>query len=442
VGVRAFALLLAAACGWLAAPRPAAAQATVDLVRVEGVIDPIVARFVVRALEQAAAERAHAVLLELDTPGGLDASMRRIVQAILNAPVPVIVYVAPPGARAGSAGVFVTLAAHVAAMAPGTNLGAAHPVAIGAGEVPDAQQEKVVNDAAAYVRALAERHGRNADWAERAVRQSVSATAREALERGVIDLVAADRAELLDRLDGRTVTTARGPLELRTRGAEVREIAWTWPERLLHALADPNLAYLLLVVGLWAIVAEFYHPGAVVPAVTGVIALILAFVAFGSLPVNWAGVALIVLAVVLFILDLKVTGFALSVGGAVAFVLGSLMLYRPWRPTPPAMPRVAVDPRLVVAVGLALLGFFLLVVQKTARAQRLRPASGVETLVGARGRTLTPLAPRGTVHVRGEEWTAESVDGPLPAGTEIAVVGYEGLRLRVARAAQPPEEPS
>lgn len=412
-----------------------------DLVTVQGVIDPVVARFVTTAIARAAEDRAELIVIRMDTPGGLDVSMREIVQSILSSPVPVAVYVAPPGARAGSAGVFITVAAHVAAMAPGTNIGAAHPVGIGGVQIPSAQEEKIVNDAAAYIKALAARHGRNAAWAERAVRKSVSATDQEALKLKVVDLVARDLGELLGGIDGRAVATASGERVLHTRAATLRDRSMSLPERLLHALVDPNIAYLLLILGLWALVAEFSHPGLIVPGVSGVICLILAFVALGSLPVNWAGVALIVFAVALFLLDIKVTGFALTAGGVVAFGLGSLMLYRPWKPASPAAPSFAVDLRLVAVTLLSLLAFFGFVVSKALRAQRAAVVSGVGALAGARGRAITPLAPSGTVLVRGEQWSAEAVGGRIDVGEEVTVLGSEGLRLRVAKAQTPSEEP-
>jgi len=415
----------------------AANPASVDIVTVKGVIDPITARYVSRAITNAKEHRAEVVIIQIDTPGGLDVSMREIVQAIMGSPVPIVVHVAPSGARAGSAGVFITMAAHVAAMAPGTNIGAAHPVSVGGGEIPKTQEEKVVNDAAAYIRTLAERRGRNASWAEKAVRQSVSVTEEEALKLNVIDLIAHDTKDLLAQLEGRRVSTAWGEKILHARQAQLREVRMSLPERFLHAIVDPNIAYLLLILGIWALIAEFYHPGAILPGVTGVICLILAFVALGSLPVNWAGVALIVFAVILFILDIKVTGFALSVGGAIAFVLGSLMLFKPWKPTPPAMPRFSVNLGLVALLAAGFISFFVFVVSKTVRAQRAQVTSGVKGIIGARGRAITPLAPLGTVLVRGEEWSAEAIEDSIHAGEEVTVIGSDGLRLQVKKLPKP-----
>ena len=406
---------------------------SVDVMVVEGVIDPITARYVSRGIDLAEEDGAQCLIMRLDTPGGLDSAMRTIIQKMMSASVPIVVYVSPPGARAGSAGAFITLAAHVAAMAPGTNIGAATPVDLLGGEVSEAMRAKVTNDAAAYIQAIADTRGRNADWAEEAVRQGSSITVREALERGVIDLVADDLPALLKALDGREVSTAWGGRVLHTRGASLIQIEMGLPEGLLHVIVDPSIAYLLLTLGIWALIAEFYHPGAILPGVTGVICLVLAFVAFGSLPINWAGVVLIVLAVTLFILDIKVAGFALSVGGAIAFVLGSLMLFRPLTPVPPTMPSLSVNPWLIALMTVVFAAFFLFVVSAGARAQRARVTSGVQALVGARGFATSDLAPLGTVRVRGEDWTAEAGDGPIEEGEEVRVVAIEGITLRVVK---------
>jgi len=403
----------------------------VDLVTVTGVIDPFVAQYVGRGLDVAREEGAQCLIIQLDTPGGSDAAMRAIVQEMLNTSVPAVVYVAPGGARAASAGAFITLAAHVAAMAPGTNIGAAHPVAMSGTEITGVMDEKVTSDAAAYIRAIAEERGRNADWAEKAVRESASITAREALASQVIDLVVDDLTHLLDELDGRQVSTAAGSVTLRTRGAAVRTLDMSVAERFLHVIVDPNIAYLLLSIGLFALVAEFYHPGAILPGVTGAICLILAFVAFSVLPVNWGGVALIVLAVFLFILDIKVAGFMLSVGGAVAFVLGSLMLFSRFAPPSPTMPRLVVSWPLIALMTASVLFLFLFALSAGLRAQRTRVASGAESMIGARGVAISDLDPRGTVQVRGELWSAVAGEGVIPMGEEIRVAGVEGVTLRV-----------
>ncbi len=405
----------------------------VDVITVKGVIDPLVAQYVGRGIEIAQQDGAQCLVVQLDTPGGSDGPMRDIVQDMLNSPVPVVVYVSPAGARAGSAGVFITLAADVAAMAPGTNIGAAHPVGI-TGAITGTVNEKATNDAAAYARAIADSQGRNAAWAEEAVRESVSITAKEAVEVGVVDFVASDLTDLLEKIDGKTVSTTMGERVLATRGAEIRHVPMTLPQRILHAIVDPNIAYLLLTVGMWALVAEFYHPGAILPGVTGAICLILAFVAFGSLPVNWGGVALIVLAIILFVLDIKVAGYGLSVGGVIAFVLGSLMIFSPFIPTSPTMPVLIVSRPLIAVMTAAIAAFFLLALSAGIRAQRAQVVSGIGTMVGATGRATSDLDPWGTVQVKSELWSAVAEGGEtIEKGEQVRVVAVTGVRLRVTK---------
>ena len=405
----------------------------VDVIMVKGVIDPFTAQYLGRGLDIAQGDGAQCLVIQLDTPGGSDAPMRVIVQEMLNSSVPAVVYVAPAGARAGSAGVFITLAANIAAMAPGTNIGAAHPVAMPGTEITEVMEEKTTSDAAAYVRAIAEKRGRNAEWAEKAVRESASITASEAVESQVVDLIADDLTDLLDKIDGREVITAAGPVTLRTRGASVRTIGMNFAESFLHVIVDPNIAYLLLSIGTLALVAEFYHPGAILPGVTGAICLILAFVAFGSLPVNWGGVALIVLAVILFVLDIKVAGFMLSVGGAIAFVLGSLMLFSPFAPPSPTMPRFTVSWPLIVLMTVTIAGFFLFALSAGLLAQRARAATGTESMIGATGIAASDLDPWGTVQVRSELWSAVAEEGPIKEGQQVRVVSAKGVRLRVTK---------
>lgn len=404
----------------------------VDVVTVKGIIDPLVAQHVRRGIEIARQDGAQCLVIRLDTPGGSDGPMRDIVQDILNSPVPVVVYVSPAGARAGSAGVFITLAAHIAAMAPATNIGAAHPVGV-TGEITGTLDAKATNDAAAYARAIAERQGRNAAWAERAVRESVSITANEAVDSQVVDLIANDLTDLLEKIDGWRVSTTAGERLLATKGATPHEVSMSLPQQILHAIVDPNIAYLLLTLGIIALTAEFYHPGAIFPGVTGAICLILAFVAFGSLPVNWGGVALIILAVVLFILDIKVAGFALSVGGVIAFILGSLMIFSPFGPSSPVMPRLAVSWPIIAVMTAAIAGFFLFALTAGLRAQRARVISGIETMVGETGTAASDLDPRGIVQVRSELWSAIAEGEAIKKGERVRVIDVEGLRLRVTR---------
>ncbi|HEY8477731.1 MAG TPA: nodulation protein NfeD [Chloroflexota bacterium] len=431
------ALLVAAlllALGLLGSKAAQAAVGEVRLLTVDGVIGPLTAQYVTREIQEASQARAAAVVVRLDTPGGLDQSMRAITQAMLNAPVPVVVYVAPPGARAASAGMFVTIAAHVAAMAPGTNIGAAHPVGIG-GETGEVMESKAVNDAAALARAIAVARDRNASWAERAVRESVSITAEEALEQNVVDLIAEDLPTLLERIDGRTVPTTAGPVVLRTAGAPVVERPLSLLERIVQTITDPNIAYLLFTVGMIGIVAELYNPGSLVPGIAGAIALILAFVAFGNLPINWAGVLLLLLAVGLFVGELYTAGVGvLGVGGVVAFVLGSLLLFTPFTPPSPATPRLRVDPWLVALLSGVVAGLVLFVLRAVRQTRQVPVSIGPEALVGRVGLATTDLAPVGVVRVDSETWSAEALDPPVAAGESVEVVAVQGVTLYVKQA--------
>lgn len=374
----------------------------------------------------AAAERdsAELVVIELDTPGGLDSSMRQIVKAISASSVPVAVYVSPSGARAASAGLFITLAAPIAAMAPGTSIGAAHPVSVGGGSPDSVMAKKVTNDAAAYARSLANRYHRNARWAELAVRESRSLSAEDALRDSVIDLLANDVAALLLAVDGRRVETTAGTRVLRTADARVRTVAMGWRERLLAYLSNPNLAYLLFMAGLLGITLELYHPGAVLPGVVGGIALILAFYAFQNLPVRAAGVLLLVLAIVLFLLEVKVTSYGvLSLGGATSLLLGSLMFFESGSAF-----RVSLAVLLPAVIALTL--FFLFAVTMAARAQRRPALTGAEGMVGEVGRAISDLTPEGRVDVHGEYWRARAAS-PVAMGTAVRVLRAHGLELEV-----------
>ncbi len=405
----------------------------VVVLEVRGVIDPIVAQYVEQGIGAANGTGAGLVVILLDTPGGLDTAMRAIVQAILNSDVPVAVFVAPSGARAASAGVFITMAGHVAAMAPGTNIGAAHPVDMSQSEMPATMADKVTNDAAAYIQSIAQHRGRNADWAEKAVRQSVSLSAQQALDNQVIDLMAGDLSDLLAKLDGRRVSVKDGEVTLRLTAAPVEQRPMTWLQVIAHGIVDPNIAYLLLSLGTLALIAEFWHPGAIIPGVSGAIFLILAFVAFGSLPVNWGGIALIIFAFVLFMLDIKVAGFALSVAGAASFVIGSLLLFSPFNPGTPAMPSLSVSLWLLGGMTALIILFFGVVVTAAVRVQRRAGMMRTGVPLGATGVVVSDLNPQGVVQVQSEPWTAVSASEPLRAGETIEVVGADGLCLKVQR---------
>ncbi len=412
-------------------PNGAAVSQRVYLVEVNGPITPVIADYVDRSLKQAAAFGAEAVIIRLNTPGGLSSAMDDIVQNILQSPVPVAVYVAPEGARAASAGVFITYAAHIAAMAPATNIGSASPVLIGQDgqtTTPDeTMQRKVVNDAVAKIRSLAERRGRNADWAEQAVREAVNITAEQAAELHVVDLVAPSLNALLDALDGRTVITTAGEITLRTKNAEVVSINMTVLERFFQILSDPNIAYILLSLGMLGLFFELANPGSILPGVLGGILLLLGLYALGMLDVNWAGVFLMGFAFLLFLIDLYVpTNGVLTLGGIISFALGSLLLLQS-----PANPAFQLSRAVIIAVTGTVAAVFLLLVYLVARAHTRRPATGREALIGARAVVRRSLDPEGLVFVEGELWRARSISGPIPTGQLVRVVGLEGLVLLV-----------
>jgi len=432
VYVAAFILL---AFTWAAPVFPSRAQSVpaapkVKVLRVQGIIDPLVVQYLRRNLERG---DASLFVITLDTPGGSGQSMREIIQLILGSRVPVAVYVSPPGASAGSAGMFITLAAHVAAMSPSTNIGAAHPVGSSGEDIPGYLGDKAEQDAAALARSLAERYGRNATWAEDAVLKSVSVTALEAKKLNVVDMLADDLDDLLALLDGREVTTSQGTVRLSTQNAQVEQIPMTALENFLHMLVNPNIVYVLWTIGMLAIIVELYHPGAVLPGVTGAICLVLAFVASESLPLNWGGIALIVLALVFFILDIKVSGFALSVGGAIALVLGSVILFSPFSPASPTLPHLRVNPWLIAGVTLCTVLLFLFLLSAGFRAQRLRVPTGTQTLVGAQGVVQVELNPTGIVLAQSETWSAVAEEPPIHAGEQVVVTGVDGVKLIVRK---------
>lgn len=421
---------LLAALSVLSIPASSAASSDVHLARVDGIISPSTADFIVGAIHKAEKGDAQALVIELDTPGGLDLSMRVIIKEILRSPVPIIVYVSPSGARAASAGTFITIAAHVAAMAPGTNMGAAHPVQMGGGEMDEEMVKKVENDAAAYIRGLAERRGRNAEWAEEAVRKSVSITAKEALTLKVIDLVADDTDDLLAKVDGRTVVTGAGKITLKTKTAKIVELEMSFRDRVLQVITNPTIAYILLILGMAGLYFELSNPGAILPGVIGGICLILAFYAFQTLPINFAGLLLIVLGVLLFIAELQVASHGvLTAGGVVAMLLGSLMLI-----DSPA-PFLQISLSAIVGVTVATAGFFLLVIGAAIRAHRRQPVTGREGLIGQRGVAKSALIPEGHIFVAGELWNAKCDDAVEP-GDLVEVTGVFGLTLHVKKVPQ------
>jgi membrane-bound serine protease (ClpP class) len=403
----------------------------IHVLSVADVINPVSAEYITESLKAAIHQGSQALIIQLDTPGGLDKSMRLIIKEMLNSPIPVIVYVAPSGSRAASAGTFITLAAHVAAMAPGTNIGAAHPVAVGSGEMGKDMAEKVTNDAAAYIKSIAEQRGRNVEWAEKAVRESVSASETEALQHKVIDLIAVDLNDLLRQLHGRKVVTSAGERILQIEGAVLQHVEMSLRQHLLSMLADPNVAYMLLMLGAAGLFFEISTPGAVLPGVIGGISLLLGLYALQLLPVNYAGLALIVLAIILFIAEIKVTSYgALTIGGIIAMILGSLMLFE----APPPLPGVSLW--VVVPSTLLVAAFFVFLVGAALKTLAKPPYSGREGLLQKVGVALAPIdQTQGKVFVAGERWDARSGE-PIAQGAEVKVVQLDGMTLQVTQKAR------
>jgi len=399
----------------------------IHVITYDGIINPVSSELFATAIVQAERADAEVLIIQLDTPGGLDTSMRDIIKAMIASEVPIVVYVAPSGARAASAGVFITMAANLAAMAPGTNIGAAHPVAMGGGQIDEEMKKKVENDAAAYIRSLAERRGRNAEWAEKAVRESVSITEKEAVKLRIVDFIADDLSDLIKKLNGQTVVTAKGKQQLSTANAEVVKNQIGLRLRILKTISDPNVAYVLMLLGITGLIAELYSPGAILPGVVGAISLILALFAFQTLPINYAGLLLIILAFVLFIAEIKIQSFGvLGFGGVIALLFGSLMLIDADVPSLRISMQVIAPSVLITAL------FFLFIVRAAWRSQRRRPVTGAEGLIGEIGIAQTDLSPTGMLHVHGELWRAES-DEPVAAGEAAEVVEVDGLQLRVKK---------
>ncbi|HDQ44101.1 MAG TPA: nodulation protein NfeD [bacterium] len=398
----------------------------VDWITIDGAITPVTARFIDSAVARAENEGADCLVIEIDTPGGLMQATLEIDKRLLAAKVPVVVYVAPSGGRAASAGVFITYAAHLAAMAPSTNIGSAHPVSMMGRDSSKVMMDKVVNDAVAHIRGLAEKRGRNADWAEAAIRTSVNITEKEALETGVIDLIAKDPVDLLDLLDGRTVQIDdRAEVTLRTRSAQIRQREMDWRHQILNKIADPNIAYFLLLLAALGIYFEFSNPGSILPGTVGVICAVLFLFASQILSINAAGVVLIVLAIVFFIIEIYTPTFGiLTAGGILAFITGSLMLFR--------APEVRVSLSVLIPAMVVFLAFVLTALYLAVRTRLTKPTTGKQGLIGKQGTALSPIRPEGQVSVHGEVWWAESTE-PIRKGEKVEVTGLEGLKLFVRK---------
>jgi membrane-bound serine protease (ClpP class) len=396
-------------------------------IKIDGTINPAAAEFLHSSIQAATDQNAECLIVFLNTPGGLLKSTRVMVSDILESKIPIVVYVSPPGAQSASAGVFITLAAHIAAMSPGTNIGAAHPVTLQGG-MDTTMMEKATNDAAAFVRTIAEKRHRNIKWAEEAVRKSLSITETEALSTGVIDLIAKNTDSLLAAIDGRTIELASGSTTLHTRGQSVQQWEMSFTERLLNTLSDPNIAYVLMLLGIYGLLFELYNPGSVLPGVVGGISLILAFYSLHTLPINYAGLALIVFAIILFVADLKVASHGiLTVGGLIALILGSMMLIR----SDSALEFIQISWSVILTCAALSLLFFMFVIGFGLRALQSKPSTGSEGLLGEIGDALTTLNPDGRIRVHGEIWNAVSVSGKIPKDARVKVVGLENLTLRV-----------
>ncbi len=407
------------------------ADKKVIIIELEGPINPGTAMYVTRGLEQAEKQGASLSIIRLDTPGGLGSSMRSIVKAILNCHVPVVVYVGPKGAGAASAGVMITVAGHVAAMAPGTNIGAAHPVTAGGQDIQKTMSDKVVNDMASYGRGIAEDKGRNGEWVEKAIRESVSITADEALKKNVIDLVANDIDHLLELIEGREILLPSGKTIISTRGLKRTYYHPGFRDKVLETISNPNIAYILMMIGLAGLYFELAHPGAIFPGVIGGISLILAFFSFQTLPVNYAGLLLIALAIIFFIAEIKVASYGiLSIGGLISLVIGSIMLFED----------VGVSIKLMMPTILLVGGFFIVVASLAFRAYRTVPMGGMEGLIGETGVVEKNIDPEGIIFVHGEYWKAEA-DERLEKGEKVVVEGIEGLTLKVRKAANRKDYP-
>ncbi len=402
---------------------------------VDGVINPVATEYITQSIQRAEEAQAQLLVIQLDTPGGLMESMHRIVKAIQSSKVPVAVYVAPPGSRAASAGVFVTYAAHIAAMAPSTNIGSAHPVfgSSPTGGKPDSAMsktmlEKVTNDAVAKIRSLAKKRGRNADWAEKAIRESANITAEEALKLHVIDYLVPTLDSLLTVIDGKQVELDDGSkVVLRTAHAKVITFKMSWRQRILDTLSNPNIAYILLMLGIYGLLFELYNPGTILPGVVGGISLIIGLYALQTLPVNYAGVLLILFAVILFLLEIKIPSFGLlTIGGVISLVMGSVMLFDS------PLPFLRLSWQVITFVVLLSVLFFVFVIGMAIKTYRKKPTTGLVGMIGEEGEVFKALNPEGTVKIHGEFWKAVS-EVPCKKGQRVKVVeaDKETLKLKV-----------
>ncbi len=401
----------------------------VVVISVDGSINPSSAEYIHTGIKRALAENAECLIIILNTPGGLLASTRNIVTDLLDSEVAVVVFVYPGGARAASAGVFITLASNIAVMAPGTNIGAAHPVTM-QGQQDSIMNEKATNDAAAFIRTISEKRGRNIQWAENAVRKSVSITETEALREGIIDTIAVSMQDLLKKIDGKEVSLSSGKKTLDTKNAEVTYIDMNFRQKILGLLSDPNIAYIFLMIGIYGIMFELFNPGAIFPGVIGGISIIVAFYSLQTLPVNYAGLALIIFSVILFILEIKVVSHGLlTIGGIISLTLGSIMLIN----TESTLGIIKISWQVILVIVLLTVAFFIFAIGFGIKAQRRKPATGIEGIIGEIGDAISDLEPEGQIRVHGEVWNAESLDGNLSKGTKVKITRVSNLKLIVRK---------
>jgi membrane-bound serine protease (ClpP class) len=397
-------------------------------IEVDGIINPATAKFITDSIDEASQQGGQCLIIQLDTPGGLMESMRLIVKKILASNIPIIVYVSPKGARAASAGVFITMAAHIAVMAPGTHIGAAHPVTLGAeGKENKTMTEKILNDTVSYIKTIAKSRGKNVDWGEKAVRKSVSITEEEALKLNVVDLISPDLQDLLTKIDGRVVKFDGTTRTLLTKGMQPRSIQMSWRYRFLDIISNPSIAYILLMLGIYGVFFELSTPGAILPGVVGGIFLILAFYALQMLPISFAGLALILFAIILFIAEIKVVSHGLlAVGGVISLLLGSMMLIE----SPAEYMRVSLT--VIIPAVLVSAAFFIFAVTMAIRARLKKPSTGMEGLIGEEGIASTNITPEGKVSIHGEFWNAIS-DQSIEGGEKVQVIGVTNLKLKVKK---------
>lgn len=404
-----------------------AAGQSVLVLEIEGVINPLTSRYIERGINLAVQQNVEIIVITLNTPGGLETSMREIVQSFLDSPIPIAVFVAPTGARASSAGLFLLLAGDFAAMSPATNIGAATPVALDR-ELDEVMSQKSISDAAALIRGLAEKSDRNVEWAEAAVRESLSLTASEALAENVIDFIADDLNDLLNQLDGQAFEG--GMLDLSDPSIQTERMNWV--ERFYHVITEPNIAYLLLSLGTLFLIAEISDPGLSFAGIGAVISFVIGFMALGSLPVNWAAMGLLALSVIMFVVALLTdTEVIVTIAGLIPFVLGSLLLFTPFRPSSPVLPELRVSLWLIIVMAILIVFFSLVILRAILQASKRPPRMGVESLIGKQAQAVTDLTPNGEVMVDHQPWSATSLKGDLPAGSTVEIVNYSGVRLLV-----------